>query len=358
MMTQNICMEISYYVLRNDSFGNTVLNPLRLFNVEAECATSQRFRGLDYYSDAELFSRLITSRCVTASRPDIRTNVQPRRRKRKKIMSYRKTAESQKLERSKARSKTSLRRAKAKTEGKKRKLVVIGLGAFCFLCGCVRSVESKSCVEFLAFWLDVQNFHVCVDVSVGVVGICDVFCICGVLRCNFVGSLAYAFHLKLNEKLYVCHAELSLKIPTLTMLHTDCITMPNFGKIKYTKDQLTSAVPAVRDGERIKTSAKKFGVLRSTLQRYIKGQDKSTFGPKSVLSGDEEEENSEEFCVLFRLYEVSAKKKEKYFERKGTPVEPEEITVDSMKVVTDKERDQPEDNEEIIERQLSSQSSG
>ncbi|KAJ4436953.1 hypothetical protein ANN_17085 [Periplaneta americana] len=105
------------------------------------------------------------------------------------------------------------------------------------------------------------------------------------------------------------------------------LRMPNFGKIKYTKDQLMSAVAAVRDGERIKTSAKKFGVPRSTLQRYIKGQNKSTFGPKSVLSGDEEEENK-----------------------------PEEITVDSMKVVTDKERDQPEDNGEIIERQLSSQS--
>ncbi|KAJ4440415.1 hypothetical protein ANN_08556, partial [Periplaneta americana] len=97
------------------------------------------------------------------------------------------------------------------------------------------------------------------------------------------------------------------------------LRMPNFGKIKYTKDQLMSAVAAVRDG-------------------------------------DEEEENSEEFYVLFRLYEVFAKKKEKYFERMGTPVEPEEITVDSMKVVTDKEIDQPEDNEEIIERQLSSQS--
>ncbi|KAJ4447574.1 hypothetical protein ANN_09581 [Periplaneta americana] len=60
--------------------------------------------------------------------------------------------------------------------------------------------------------------------------------------------------------------------------------------------------------------------------------------------------------AICKLYEVSAKKKEKYFERKGTPVEPEEITVDSMKEVTDKERDQPEDNEEIIERQLSSQS--
>ncbi|KAJ4437417.1 hypothetical protein ANN_17561 [Periplaneta americana] len=90
----------------------------------------------------------------------------------------------------------------------------------------------------------------------------------------------------------------------------------------------------------------------------------SSTSPKDPLSvrgetpppSDEEEENSEEFYVLFRLYEGFAKKNEKYFERKGTPVEPEEITVDSMKVVTDKERDQPEDNEEIIERQLSSQS--
>lgn len=64
--------------------------------------------------------------------------------------------------------------------------------------------------------------------------------------------------------------------------------MPNLGKIKYTKDQLMSAVAVVRDDERIKTSGNKFGVSRSTLQRYIKGRDKSTFGPKSVLSVGEE----------------------------------------------------------------------
>ncbi|XP_068085538.1 uncharacterized protein [Anabrus simplex] len=50
-----------------------------------------------------------------------------------------------------------------------------------------------------------------------------------------------------------------------------------------------AAVAAVRDGEKIKTAARNFCVPRSTLQRYLKGQPKSTFGPNPILSDNEEE---------------------------------------------------------------------
>ncbi|KAJ8891522.1 hypothetical protein PR048_004050 [Dryococelus australis] len=64
--------------------------------------------------------------------------------------------------------------------------------------------------------------------------------------------------------------------------------MQNKANASYKKESLEVAVVAVHTVENIKTAARNFGVPRSTLQLYLKGQSKSSFGTKPILSNDEE----------------------------------------------------------------------